>query len=523
MLHSRPVRAAIIVCLLATLGPAAGGGCRRLAQPKPGGALAIGYIGPPVRLDPLLAEGLDWPSQLVFDNLVALDPAGEYVPALAASWSLQDDGRRLTFVLRDGVKFHDGTPCDAAAVKFSLERTVAGGSGLAARFGTLKEVVAVDRLTVTLTFERPYPPIWEALASPAGAIVSPTQARQLGDDFWKAPTGTGPYRVVSTSPAGRVELAVNAEYAWPPAFYRNRGRAYLDQVSFEPFPGVDELSEALANGRIDAVASGAAAGDSRNHRVFEYFEPTLFYLAFNVRRAPWDNVDLRRALAQAIDPVAVAAAGGNPRLAPSRSSLPPGVYGHAKEAVAALPPPGSAKAEAALEAAGFVRGGGTGVRQRDNVPLALTLLVPALPEGERAAAEVARQLSQVGVQVDVRVRPLDQVLSATADGVYDAALLNYAWDGPDVLFYFFHSSRVGRMNRTGYVDARLDLLLEVSTVAAAPADRRAVAAEVQRLLALDVPWLPLFTLVERAAFHQAVKGVGVGTGGRLYLHDAHRF
>src|SRR6267142_2575371 len=174
------------------------------------------------------------------DTLVVIDPKdGSVKPGLAEKWEVSPDGKAYTFHLRRNVKFHDGTPFDAAAMKFTFDRiqTPLGAPGVARAFlGPYDGADIVDAYTVRVRLKQPYAPFLRMVGLSPLAPLSPTAVRKMGEDFSRKPVGTGPFMVKEWVPKSHVTLVRNPDYAWPPATAAHRGPAYLDEVTWRFVP-----------------------------------------------------------------------------------------------------------------------------------------------------------------------------------------------------------------------------------------------------------------------------------------------
>ncbi len=236
-------------------------------NPRRGGTVTYALDGSPDRLDPNLS-GLR-PAQIVFfqifDPLVVRDPKNNAIkPWLATSWSVSPDGKTYTFHLRQGVKFQDGTPFDAAAVKFNFDRTHNPALGTrcgGCAMGFYESAEVVNPLTVNVHLKAPWAPFLDA-ASLFYRMVSPAGVNKVGDqDFGQHPVGSGPFRFVEWVPNDRVVLERNPDYAWASPLFQHQGPAYLDRVIFRIVPDPSTRIDTLQTG--DAKVAAAVS-----HRTF---------------------------------------------------------------------------------------------------------------------------------------------------------------------------------------------------------------------------------------------------------------
>jgi peptide/nickel transport system substrate-binding protein len=210
------------------------------------GTLTIGMAADPLTLDPNATR--DTTSNMyygnMFEGLYVLDSNGQPQPALAVSYRVVDP---LTweFKLRQGIKFHDGTPFDAAAVKFTYERTLAPDfrTGWRSFITPVEKVETPDPLTVRIITKQPFPTLLSQLSYMP--IVSPTAVQKLGPEFSKAPVGTGPYKLVRWTPGQRLELERNPDY-W-------RGLARISRVVIRPIPELSTRISELETGGVDVI------------------------------------------------------------------------------------------------------------------------------------------------------------------------------------------------------------------------------------------------------------------------------
>src|SRR5215468_7769268 len=208
----------LAVALLALVG--AGGP----AAAQPAGTLLVGLVAEPVNLDPPQVTDLNSlrVSRRIVETLVTFpDESTQIVPGLAESWTISKDGLWYTFKLRKGIVFHDGTPFNAEAVKFSIERQFnpehpankLGKYPFANYFfGNVKAVEVMDDSTVRFVLKEPRASFLAVLAAGAASIVSPTAVKKWGADYALNPVGTGPFRYVSWQRGQQVVLEKNPDY-----------------------------------------------------------------------------------------------------------------------------------------------------------------------------------------------------------------------------------------------------------------------------------------------------------------------
>src|SRR5262245_33507877 len=181
------------------------------------------------------------------DALVALDENLQVQPALAESWK-QESATSWVFVLRKGVKFHDGTPFNAAAVKFNFERLLdpATKARDANMLAALDTVEVIDDTTVRLKLKRPFAPLVRTLAYILGYMVSPTAAKAVSlQDFGRAPVATGPFKLARWVSGDHIMLVANKDY-W-------RGTPKIDEITWKFVPQSATRAALLRSGDVDFV------------------------------------------------------------------------------------------------------------------------------------------------------------------------------------------------------------------------------------------------------------------------------
>ncbi len=301
----------------------------------PGGALRFARGRDSIKLDP--ADITDGESALVtgnlFEGLVRYTRDGTDVePALALAWDVDTSGTIWTFTLREGARFHDDTPVDAAAVVFSFERQRDTSHPHAPaepmywrdNFGDVARIEAVDSRTVRFTLKRPFAPFLTNLAMFSAGIVSPAAFERPDTPFGRNPVGSGPFRFVAWQP-DRIELEAFAGH-W-------EGKPAPDRVTILTIPDNATRLMALQEGSVhgmkginpqdlDAVRADPAL------RLLEQPGMNVAYLACNTLHAPLDDPRVRSAIALAVDKEAIRETIYRGNAVVARSVLPPTLWAH---------------------------------------------------------------------------------------------------------------------------------------------------------------------------------------------------
>jgi peptide/nickel transport system substrate-binding protein len=246
----------------------------------------------------------------LYDSLVVELPDHTVKPWLATSWEISEDKKSYTFKLRQDVKFHDGTPFNAEAVKFNFDRIKDPATKAAISLNEIGPYVStevVDEFTAKINFSTPFAPFLINAAKIDLGFVSPTAVKKFGDKYPQNPSGTGPFKVSLLTPSSQVELVKNADYNWPPANAKHQGPAYLDKITVkyveEEATRVSVLQSKQAQvADIIPPQNLVAFKADKNFNVQETeLIQANHQIYFNQTREPWNNVKVREAVRSAID------------------------------------------------------------------------------------------------------------------------------------------------------------------------------------------------------------------------------
>jgi peptide/nickel transport system substrate-binding protein len=518
------IGAVILATVLLATGSAHTGAA---PAPQRGGTLTLVISSDPPSLDPHRTPSVGVQHFLMYDTLVRVDRrTGEFIPALAESWEVSRDGLSIVFRLKRTVKFHDGTAFNAAAVKATFDRLLSRelNSPGASWVGPLSRTEVVDEYTVRLVFSRPYAPIFSSLRIDFLAILSPAAIQRLGADYGTNPVGTGPFKFRQWIPNDRIVLERNPDYAWGPAHFKNRGAPYFDQVVIRIIPDESARVVAFERGDID-IMTGAPPRDARRmirEGKFPFIQmPTTTgtYLGLNVKRLA--DVRVRRAIGHAINTDEIARIGYEGLAVPMLSPIAPTIWGYwdgVKPFALDFNPD---KARALLREAGYTPGSG-GMMQKDGRPLEFTVWTYPLLTNVRLAIIVQSHMRNVGINMKIEQVEVATLLAQTPRGEHDALLISYGWPDADILYFFFHSSRLPSTNRVHYSNPQVDRLLEEGQSTVEPAKRLEVYKQLQRILLQEVPWVPLASPLS-VNFHQpSIQDLYYDKYNNLLVLDAFR-
>ena len=272
----------------------------------------------------------------MFDTLIASDGSNKLFPGLATAWDVAPDGKSVTLKLRSDVGFHDGTPFDAEAVKFTFD-TIAdpktASEAAVTQLGPYAGTEVIDPHTVRVTYSQPFGAALASYAEGTLAPVSPTAVKRLGNQaFSRAPVGAGPFRFVSWEEGRQVVLERFDKYNWAPGYNANTGPSAVQRVITRFIPDASTRVAALEAGEIDIsdvtpILDMKRFGDMRGYGTMIGNAAGIpFGLELNGSRGIFADVRVRRALAMAVDRKALTE---NLLLRADRSGLWAAVEGHA--------------------------------------------------------------------------------------------------------------------------------------------------------------------------------------------------
>jgi peptide/nickel transport system substrate-binding protein len=446
-----------------------------------GGTLRVGLEGDFTTLD---LPYYTMPPELavfraVFNTLVAIDANLKVVPELAESWKWDND-TTLTLKLRKGVKFHDGTDFDAAAVKFNIERLMdeANKSRLRSEVAEVKAVEVIDPHTVRFVLKYPNVAFLTILGHAPGMMPSPTAIKKLGKDIARAPVGTGPFRFVEWLKDDHLTVERFDKY-WEP------GRPYLDRVIFRPMPDDTVRVLNLKSGALDfadKVEPKDVAGFKSRRDIVYMESPGLNYIMIrlNMGKPPFDNRAVRQALAYSIDRESIvkslffgtAVVTPGP-ISPASWAYSPTLKGYPRDI---------AKAKALLAGAGKAGG------------VKAELQVLPSPLYLQMAQAIKAQAAEAGIDLALVSLEIGKMMENSLSGAYEG-MLSYrtAREDPDGATYRdFHST--GPFNRMKYNNPKVDELLVKARMTSAMEERKALYLQLQQIVSDDAPMVFIATL-----------------------------
>lgn len=478
--------------------------------PKQGGTLVISLGTDVPVFDSAYCTGLSNLGivDLVSELLVRINPTGgepKVLPVLAESWEQSADGETWTFKLREGVMFHDGTPFNAEAVKFNIERILdpETKAGVAGSFRVIKSVEVVDEYTVAMTTDGPFAALPSLLTYAPMAMNSPTQVQNLGnEDYRTAPVGTGPFKFVHHIKGQEVLLEANEDY-WG-------GAPYLDAIAMRPIPDTPARLLALEAGDAQVVyhvpprdAQRYIDDPSLGIEVLTPPPQRLILVGMNVQWGPLQDVRVRQALNYAVDEHAIVDSIFVGLAEPTDSPLPPASLCYKSTKDYAYDPD---TARELLAEAGYPDGFEVTLHYGPGRYLLDTEVVEA----------VQSYLGEVGVDVEVIGLEWAAFIAEMSKPPEESPIQMFfiGWGLPTLdpdlgLSSYVKASWTSSINKLLYSNPELEQLIPAQGAAMDPADRCQIVEEIQQIIMEDAPQIFLYYEPQIHAKRQEAKDVTI--------------
>ncbi len=383
-----------------------------------------------VTLDPADAEDGESVKILtnVFDTLVHYDENGtDIVPALAEKWEVSADGKLWKFSLREGVRFHDGTPFDADSVAFTFGRLIdpksphryGAANPYRADYAVIERVEVINPSEVVFHLRQPSGVFLRKLAMFPASMVSPRALAESKESFRTQPVGTGPFRFVEWLPKERLTLAAFTEH-W-------RGSPKVSEVIFKPIFEPAARRRQLLSGEIhmaDELSIPVRKQIKEDAGLVLETAPGMntAYLAMNNDRPLFKDLRVRQAIAHAIDKEAIARSAYEGEGTIATTLVPKAMWGHHPKIENY--PFDPEKSRSLLKEAGVLPG-------TKIIFYAMRNSRPYLPSPEQVTAIIAQQLKEIGFDPVVQSPDWSSYLDQVGNGEHDICLMGWQTDNAD--------------------------------------------------------------------------------------------
>jgi peptide/nickel transport system substrate-binding protein len=462
--------------------------------PRSGGTLTVALQNDAKSLDPTFQINFSerQPLYMIYNTLVGLNADFSFKPELAERWETAADGKTLTLHLREGVKFHDGTPFNSAAVKWNIERRLDDKVSSPSRSQLVDIIASVEiptDTTVIINMKDPSPSLLGMLGQREGFMISPTAVQKFGEDFGRNPVGTGPFVFKNWTPGQRIVVEKNTSY-W------EQGKPYLDSVEFMLISNAAVAIPRLITKEVDFVSAlspidvrvlkqqkGIALAPSPGSR--------WLALQMIVDRPPFNNAKLRQAMAHAIDRKRLIEVVTNGQAKIAEGFTPPGLWWFDPGLESYSYDPDKAKALIA--------------EIGDSAKAELILTTQPVPIYQQISQLAQEQFKAVGLNVKIQPVSVNDWYPQLVQGQIN--FLPIRWTqrpDPDGLFtYLFHSKSSGNTSR--YKNEDVDRILDRARAITGQQDRQILYKEAQGHMTRDLPYIPLFFSIEYAAMRENVR------------------
>ncbi len=498
--------------------------------PQVGGTVTFAAITDPDTLD--LHQTSNSVSSTIFgwiyEPLVYQDLDGSYKGLLAENWTVTPDNKTLTFKLRQGVKFSDGSSFNAEAVKFTFERLKRLGakSPIFETFKNIETMETPDAYTFTLTMKEPYAPIFHDLQVEYAGILSPAAVKAANDEIGRNAVGTGPYKLKEWKTGQQIVLERNADHKEFEVFFSNKNGPYIQELRYKVIPEPATQLAALDAGEIDDLPVRAQdlpkyANDSR-FKLYDILSYGVTYFGFDTARPPLDNPKLRQALAYAINKEEIVQVVFENKLArvaccPIAESIQ-GYDVNLKQYELRYDP---AKAKAMLDDLGYKPGPDGLRRTPDGRPFQPVLYTTTSDTHGKIATLLQAQMKVAGVDMQIKQLESGALLAATPKAEHDFYLNGYSWNEPDMFSLFLSCDRVKSSNRVLYCNPDLEKLIKAGRTELDQTKRMQIYFDAQKLTMQEAPWQPLYMSVSKVAVSARIQGLKRARAGGLLWQDAY--
>ncbi|HEY0124750.1 MAG TPA: ABC transporter substrate-binding protein [Rhizobium sp.] len=500
-------------------------------KPVDGGILKVGLGTDTAIIDPSITGSSITAviTRNIVDSLVGQAEDNSFTPWLAERWEIDADNTVYTFHLRPGVTFSDGTPLDAAAVKYNFDRILdpkTTSSYAKSLLGPVDKIEAPDANTVVISYRQSFAPLLQGLSLPYLGIQSPTYLQKAASTT-NTVVGSGAYVLDSFVKGSGSKLTRRADYNWGPGYATHKGPAHFNEIDFKYLPEASVRLGALASGQVDAIdavppANFRSVQGNGNLQVVTKENPgvTSAFL-LNISKGPFQDVKVRQAFQSAVNVASAVKAAYFGTLKPADNILGPSTL-YYEPRLGAKWGFDLAKANRLLDEAGWKEKDADGIRKKDGQRLTLHYVYDSAQVGDSdiTLAQAAQyQVRQAGF--DLQLDPVDAggFTARTNANDYDLASLYYVRAEPDILRTVFHSA-YAPPNGANY--ARISSLDEKlsKAIGASDAERKRLYTEIQTEIIEQAYAVPRYVAAYQLGASKKLLGISWATNAKPNFYDA---
>ena len=449
-----------------------------------------------------------WTIEEIYDTLLVPSEDGLKVePSLATSWKQSTDGLSWTFVLRDGVTFSNGQPLTSADVKFSIDQNRKQEAPFYFLDSVITHIQTPNTKTVVITTKVPWAPLPSTMALFVNSIVPANYGGKSVDAFGQAPVGSGPFAFDHWTKGSELKLVKNAKY-W------HTGKPMLDSVNFTVVADSNTRSTQLAGRQIQIneyppYSTIKALQSQPQLKVDPFPSSEVDYLSMNTVRKPFNDVNVRRAIAQAVDKAAIRSAVlfGSGDIA--TTFLSPSTWGH--NATAKGLPFDVVAAQATLAKSAYPQG------------FSATLVTAAGNQNSTAQAQLLQaNLAKIGITLKLQMLDPSALRDATRAGNFDMTLSLYTTDvaDPDEIARFAGTFTGGsKLLYTSFNSPDLQQLADRASSNQDQPTRKKAYDQMQEMILDQAPFVPLYYAPSVYSYSTSVRGFHPGATGNYFLKN----
>ncbi|WP_152966762.1 ABC transporter substrate-binding protein [Sporosarcina globispora] len=466
------------------------------AAGKAGGTITVTSVREPDTVDVQRTTWVDDANTHIYEPLVKFDEDGNIIPALAEKYEISEDGKVITFTLKEGSKFHSGANVTAEGVKKSFERFI-DSAPTNYMVGPLEEIVVVDERTFEFHFSEPFAPFLSNATTAYLAPLDPAAIEEHGDEFGNHASSAGILNVKEIKRGSSITLESFDEYKLGAPYSQNKGAAGFDEVVFRFIPDDDTRILEFKRGNSQVMLSVPPnyikeLEADPNTEIAKTLANGHVYLGMNNKKKVFQDLRVRQAIALAIDrePIVDFALEGAAQ--PIFGPLPPAIPGYSEEvegAAAKMYAHDLEKSRSLLKEAGYTGTNDAGIVTKEGKPLSLELWVTQEPTMQRIAQVLQNQLKEVGIELKISVQEDATIRAQSPEGKHEMLLWTYGWYDADILHSMFGRDLSTRVH---YQNDELISILEKARITMNQDERMELYKQAQMILVEESPWVPLF-------------------------------